>query len=287
MPHVSTHRTDNDIAITLRRPDSTGPAPVVVLCHGFCGIQDVLLPAFADAFVAAGYAAVTFDYRGFGASGGEQGRLVPAMQIEDIATVLAFVKARSELDAARIGVWGTSLGGGHVLAAAAADPAVKAVVSQLSFADGEQVVTRSMSAEEKQAFVSTLERMQEKKAATGREMFVAITKVLTDPQSKAFVEEARQRHPEMDIKIPFLTVREMLQYRPAEHAARVACPVLVVVAGEDGVNPPEQGRALHAAVGASVKELYVADGAGHYDMYDGAQFERSIARQLAWFGAHV
>ncbi|MBN3724225.1 UilS family quorum-quenching N-acyl-homoserine lactonase [Burkholderia sp. Ac-20379] len=284
---ITTHRTDNDIAITLRRPDIAGDAPVIVLCHGFCGIQDVLLPRFAEAFVAAGYAAVTFDYRGFGASGGEQGRLVPAMQIEDIATVLAFVRAQPGIDAARVGLWGTSLGGGHVLAAAAADPAVKAVVSQLSFADGEQVVTRSMSAEEKQAFVSTLERMQDKKAATGREMFVAITKVLTDPQSKAFVEEARQRHPEMDIKIPFLTVREMLNYRPAAHAAQVACPVLVVVAGEDGVNPPEQGTALYEAVGAANKALHVEAGAGHYDMYDGAHFDSSIARQLEWFGAHI
>lgn len=284
---ITTHRTANDIAITLRRPDAAGALPVIVLCHGFCGIQELLLPRFAEAFVAAGYAAVTFDYRGFGASGGEQGRLVPAMQIEDIATVLEFVKALPGIDAARIGLWGTSLGGGHVLAAAAADPAVKAVVSQLSFADGEQVVTRSMSEEEKQAFVSTLERMREKKAATGREMFVAITKVLTDEQSKAFVVEARARHPEMDIKIPFLTVHEMLNYKPAEAAARVACPVLVVVAGEDGVNPPEQGTALYEAVGASVKELFVEAGAGHYDMYDGQHFEHSIAKQLAWFGAHV
>ncbi len=129
--------------------------------------------------------------------------------------------------------------------------------------------------------------MREKKAATGREMFVAITKVLTDEQSKAFVVEARARHPEMDIKIPFLTVHEMLNYKPAEAAARVACPVLVVVAGEDGVNPPEQGTALHEAVGASVKELFVEAGAGHYDMYDGQHFEHSIAKQLAWFGAHV
>ncbi|MBI0329178.1 UilS family quorum-quenching N-acyl-homoserine lactonase [Burkholderia plantarii] len=284
---ITTHRTGNEIAITVRRPDTPGPVPVIVLCHGFCGIQEVLLPRFAEAFVAAGYAAVTFDYRGFGASGGEAGRLVPALQIEDIATVLAFVKAQAGLDAARIALWGTSLGGGHVLAAAAADPAVKAVVSQLSFADGEQVVTRHMSGEQRQELVAMLERMQEKKAGTGREMFVAITKVLTDEQSKAFVETMRQQYPAMDIKIPFLTVREMLNYKPAEAAARVACPVLVVVAGEDGVNPPEQGVALHDAVASATKALHVEAGAGHYDMYDGVHFDNSIVRQLAWFAEHV
>lgn len=280
-------RTGNEIAVTVRRPDTQAPVPVIILCHGFCGIQEVLLPRFAEAFVGAGYAAVTFDYRGFGASGGERGRLVPSMQIEDIHTVIAWVKALPGVDAARVGLWGTSLGGGHVLAAAASDPSIRAVVSQLGFADGEQVVTRSMADAEKQAFVSTIERMHDKKLNTGKEMFVSITKVLTDDQSKAFVEENRQRFPAMDVKIPFLTVREMLGYKPKEHAAAVACPVLVVVAGEDGVNPPDQGIALFEAVASATKKLHVEEGAGHYDMYDGPHFDSSIGRQIDWFREHV
>lgn len=284
---TTSYRTGNEIAVTVRRPDTDAAVPVVVLCHGFCGIQEVLLPRFAEAFVGAGYAAVTFDYRGFGASGGERGRLVPSMQIDDIHTVIASVKQQPGIDTARIALWGTSLGGGHVLAAAADDPSIKAVVSQLGFADGEQVVTRTMTDDEKQAFVSTIERMHDKRQNTGKEMFVSITKVLTDDQSKAFVEENRQRYPAMDIKIPFLTVREMLGYKPAANAARVACPVLVVVAGEDGVNPPQQGVALFDAVASATKALHVEEGAGHYDMYDGQHFDSSIARQIDWFRQHV
>ncbi|WGS48745.1 lysophospholipase [Paraburkholderia sp. D15] len=281
-------RTPNDIALTVHRPDVQDQnVPAIILCHGFCGIQEVLLPRFADAFVAAGYAAITFDYRGFGASGGEKGRLVPAMQIEDIHTVIDFVKGLPQIDTARIALWGTSLGGAHVLAAAASDPSIKAVVSQLSFADGQQVVTGHMSEEEQQAFAATLDRMHEKKVNTGKEMFVSITKVLADEQSKAFVEENRQRYPAMDIKIPFLTVREMLHYKPKQHAARVTCPTLVIVAGADGVNPPEQGIALFESVAATTKQLHVEDGAGHYDMYDGSHFDSSIARQLDWFHQHV
>jgi predicted acyl esterase len=191
--NTTSHRTANDIAVTVRWPQTEHPVPVIVLCHGFCGIQELLLPRFAEAFVLAGYAAVTFDYRGFGASGGERGRLVPSMQIEDIHTVVDFVRALPEIDAARVGLWGTSLGGGHVLGAASGDPSIKAVVSQLGFADGEQVVTRNMAEAEKQAFVGMLERMHEKKLSTGKEMFVAIPKVLTDEQSKAFRREPATR----------------------------------------------------------------------------------------------
>jgi uncharacterized protein len=284
---TTSYRTANDIAVTVRRPDTEASVPVIILCHGFCGIQELLLPGFAEAFVGAGYAAVTFDYRGFGASGGEPGRLVPAMQIEDIHTVTGFARALPGVDASRVGLWGTSLGGGHVLAAAASDPSIKAVVSQLGFADGERVVTRNMTEAEKLAFIATLERMHEKKQSTGREMMVPITKVLTDPQSKAFVEESRQRYPAMDIKIPFLTVREMLNYKPGTYAARVACPVLVVLAGEDGVNPPDHGRELFAALGAPIKKLHVEESAGHYDMYEGAHFASSIDVQIQWFDEHI
>ena len=92
--------------------------------------------------------------------------------------------------------------------------------------------------------------MAEKQQATGKEMFVAVTRVLSDDESKAFFEENKVRYPAMDIKIPFLTVRETLRYQPRDNAARVTCPVLVVVAGGDTVNPPEQGIALYEAVGS-------------------------------------
>lgn len=51
----------------------------------------------------------------------------------------------------------------------------------------------------------------------------------------------------MDIKIPFLTVRETLQYKPALNASQITCPSLVAIAGKDSVNSPEQGRELFDA----------------------------------------
>ena len=284
---TSTHRTYNDIAVTVYEPDTKTCVPAIILCNGFCCIQELVLPRFAEAFVRAGYAAATFDYRGFGASGGERGRLVPFMQVDDIATVIAFVRQLPGIDRRRLGLWGTSLGGCHVLAAAANDPSIKVVVSQLGFADGEQVVTRHMTKTEKQALMATLERMHEKKQNTGREMFVAITKVLTDKQSKAFFDENLARYPAMDIKIPFLTVREMVHYRPMEHAARVTCPVFVAVAGEDEVNPACQGIVLFEAVPAIARKLHIEEDAGHYGMCSRPHFDNCINKQIDWFRDHL
>ncbi|MBC0917028.1 alpha/beta fold hydrolase [Escherichia coli] len=255
--------------------------------NGESFIRNVLLPCFANAFTEAGFATITFDYRGFGESDGERGRLVPAMQTEDIISVINWAEKQECIDNQRIGLWGTSLGGGHVFSAAAQDQRVKCIVSQLAFADGDVLVTGEMNESERASFLSTLNKMAEKKKNTGKEMFVGVTRVLSDDESKVFFEKIKARHPEMDIKIPFLTVMETLQYKPAESAASVQCPVLVVIAGQDSVNPPEQGRALYDAVASGTKELYEEADACHYDIYEGAFFERVVAVQTQWFKQYL
>lgn len=163
----------------------------------------------------------------------------------------------------------------------------KMAFSQLAFADGDVLVTGEMNESERASFLSTLNKMAEKKKNTGKEMFVGVTRVLSDDESKVFFEKIKARHPEMDIKIPFLTVMETLQYKPAESAASVQCPVLVVIAGQDSVNPPEQGKALYDAVASGTKELYEEADACHYDIYEGAFFERVAAVQTQWFKKHL
>lgn len=284
---TSTHTLSDGIVLTLRSPANSHNTPVIILCHGFCGIRDILLPDFAEAFTRAGFATITFDYRGFGDSDGERGRLVPAMQIDDIIAVMNWAKAQPSLDAQRIGLWGTSFGGCHVFGAAAREPAIKCIVSQLAFSDGEEIVTGKMNDSDKEAFLLTLNKMAEKQKITGKEMFVSVNRVLSDDESKAFFEENRSQYPRMDIKIPFLTVRETLLYKPALNAAQVTCPTLVVIAGEDRVNPPEQGRALFEAVGAKEKRLYEQVDARHYDIYTGEHFKQVIDVQTSWFKTHL
>lgn len=277
------------IALTLWRPDGAGESrlPLIILCHGFCGVRSLLLPAYAKAFVRVGFAALTFDYRGFGDSKGERGRLLPAQQSEDILTVTEWARMQQGIDCGRIGLWGTSLGGGHVFVAASKDPDIKCVVSQLGFADGAEVVTGHLDQDGKKALAATLDDMHERKNHTGKETFVSIPRVMSDPESRAFFERHREQFPELNVKIPFLTVREIMHYRPAVNAGQVKCPALVVIAERDTVNPPEQGAALFDAVSSSVKMLYLVPGARHYDIYEGEQFERVSRIQIDWFRTHL
>lgn len=285
--NITEHKLSEGIALTFRVPEGNMKHPLIILCHGFCGTRNVLLPSFANTFTEAGFATVTFDYRGFGESEGERGRLVPAMQTEDIISVINWAEKQACIDNQRIGLWGTSLGGCHVFSAAAQDKRVKCIVSQLAFANGETLVTGGMNEDDKELFLTTLNKIVEKKKKTGKEMFVGVTRVLSDDESKAFFEKVKEQHPEMDIKIPFLTIMEMLQYKPTEDAARVQCPVLVVIAGQDTVNPPEQGRSLYDAVASKNKKLHEEVAARHYDIYEGGIFERVATIEMQWFKDNI
>src|SRR3954453_323182 len=94
-------------------------APVVVMAHGLSGTRRDRLGAFAERFAAAGFAALVFDHRGFGDSGGEPDLLHPARQLEDWRAAISFARSLPEVDESRIATFGSSMGGGNALAAAA------------------------------------------------------------------------------------------------------------------------------------------------------------------------
>jgi len=115
---------------------SRGDAPCVVMAHGFSATRDDGLPAYAEEFRDAGFAVIVFDYRHFGASTGEPRQLLDiGRQHDDYRAVVAWARRLHGIDPDRIVLWGSSFSGGHVLAVAAGDPRVAAVISQAPFTD--------------------------------------------------------------------------------------------------------------------------------------------------------
>ena len=136
--------------------------PTIIMCHGWGGVAEKLRPD-AVVFARAGYFVVAFDYRGWGAS---EGRVVPIKplvrgkpgepivaevkeireivdpldQTTDLANVIHWVHGEKQCDKKRIGLWGSSYSGGHVVYAAAKDQRVKATVSQVPGMDSRFVL---------------------------------------------------------------------------------------------------------------------------------------------------
>jgi pimeloyl-ACP methyl ester carboxylesterase len=94
------------------------------------GVKEINLPDYAERFAKAGFAAITFDYRYWGESSGEpRNHIAPMEQRRDISNALTTLAAQPEVDPNRIGGWGISIGGGHMLFLATWEPRFKAVVA--------------------------------------------------------------------------------------------------------------------------------------------------------------
>lgn len=118
-------------------PEGEGPHPAVALAGGWCYVRELVMPYYAEAFAAKGIGALVFDYRNLGVSDGEpRQHLDPWMQIRDYQNALSYLETRSDVDADRLGAWGISYSGGHVIVLAATDPRVKSIVSQIPVVDG-------------------------------------------------------------------------------------------------------------------------------------------------------
>ncbi|WP_150466152.1 UilS family quorum-quenching N-acyl-homoserine lactonase [Francisella sp. SYW-2] len=266
--------------------DQNNKYPAIILCHGFAGFKEVLLPAYAEAFAMAGYVVLNFDYRGFGESEGERGRLVPKLQIEDIHSAIDYVAGLDFVDSNKIGLWGTSYGGANAITAAAQNDLVKCLSVQLTFANGERVITGDMSDEEKEKFLGMIEKMLAKKEKTGKEMMVPLHKVLTDEQSKGFYERYSKEYDAFDIKIPFLTVNETMSHKPENYIGDLRIPVLIVASDTDSVNPVEESHILYEKANEP-KELMILEGISHYECYEGEPLQKILAKQIAWFDEYI
>src|SRR5438445_6485965 len=128
--------------VTLRgwlyTPDGAGgPAPGVVMAHGFSAVKEMYLDRFGEAFAEAGLAALVFDNRNFGASDGEPRQEIdPWDQVHDYRDAITYACTRSEVDRERIGIWGSSYSGGHELVVGPADRRVKCIVAPVPLVSG-------------------------------------------------------------------------------------------------------------------------------------------------------
>lgn len=138
------------------------------------------LDAYAREIASQGALAMTFDYRGWGKSGGflyygepmrwddrmrfsqtttkmlvRRLRLDPQAQLTDIRNAITYLQGEAGVDRARIGVLGQDLSGGHAIVAAGIDARVKAVVSLVPMLEGKDSQRQAFapSAEQQAAMV--------------------------------------------------------------------------------------------------------------------------------------
>src|SRR6516162_3772132 len=161
--------------------------PVIVLCHG---IRSLILGDYAKFFAAAGFVALTFDYRGYGGSEGTRRRLIPLEQIDDIRNAISYFETLPEVDPTRIGLWGTSFGGANAPYTAAVDMRVRAVVGQVGFGDGERFLLDTRRFGEREVLLRIVADDRRRRALEGTGDRLSPLDALNSAQTNAFLGDA-------------------------------------------------------------------------------------------------
>jgi len=273
-------------AAWLYRPEGEHRAealPCVVMAHGFSAVREQRLDAYAERFAQVGLAVLVFDYRHFGASEGEPRQLLEiARQLDDWRAALAYARGLEGIDAKHIALWGSSFSGGHVVAIAAEDPGVAAVVSQAPYTHGLSAIRAGGAVA---AARLALAGLRDQLAALAGRPPVTIPAAgppgtlaaMTAPEAEPGFRALDPPGSTWQNRVSARVALRLGLYRPYAKFSRLRCPVLVSVCERDCTTPP--GPAVRAAERSPNAEL-LRYPIGHFEIYLEPHFERTVSDQL-------
>jgi uncharacterized protein len=272
-------------------PERDGPHPAITMAHGFAGTNEHGLERFAQAFAAAGFVVLVHDHRNFGASGGDlRGDIDPWQQIADWRRAISYLEGHPEVDATRIGLWGTSYAGGHALVLGATDRRLRCVVAQVPTISGYEQGLRRVSPDAAPALEHAFnedERAALRRAAapaggcqrrsfrSGRLPLAGRDRFLPSADSRRPVEKRGDAALDTGARM----------YESGAWVSRVSpTPLLMVVAREDKVTVADLALAAYERA-LEPKRLSLIPG-GHFDPYLD-QFPLAEAVATGWFREHL
>jgi hypothetical protein len=254
--------------------DGTGdvPAPALVAASGYLGLKVLHPERFARALTPLGYAVLTFDYRGFGASEGERGRLAPQDQVEDIRAAVDRLTGCELVDPTRIGLLGWALGGGVTVAAAADDPRVRAVAAVNAIGDGARAIRAMHDDESWTRLLERIARDRTRRAAHGRSEITSpwdIVRLDLDGRTSPYVLDELYKASGYGSGVTLQSAELLLRFSPERVVSRLSArPLLIVHGDRNELHRPEEARSLFDRA-AEPKRLVYLGGAGHTEwMFD-------------------
>ncbi|GAB1539232.1 alpha/beta hydrolase [Scytonema sp. NUACC21] len=284
-------------SVTFYSPDrvaSGDRCPAIVMAHGIGLTKEMGLPHFAERFVQAGFAVSLFDYRYLGASEGEpRGQMIPAEQHEDYRNAITWTQLQSEVNSERIGVWGFSYSGGHVLHLAAFDRRVKAVVAQMPMVSGFLNTHRLTSPLELEELTKMLSLDRIKRYQTGEVNYFPLVapsgqpSFLATPDAYTWVELTKSASEgRWENRISYESIEHCLYYEPIPHLEAIfPTPLCLIVGEKDFLAPAELTAAIYARA-MEPKSLTILKG-GHFDGYQGEGFEIASTTAVKWFEKYL
>ena len=282
----------------LYQPDGAKDAvPAIVMAHGYSAVKEMFLDKYGEVFAAAGMAALVFDNRNFGASDGEPRQEIdPWQQVRDYRDAITYATSLPEIDENRIGVFGSSYSGGHVLVVGAIDKRVKCVVSQVPIISGIENARRLIRADIWDGLRGMFDADRTARyAGDAPAMISVVSSPDEQPQAPAalptadswkwFRETRDNRAPSWKNEVTLRSVEMFIEYEPGIYIPSISpTPLLMLVARDDVLTVSDLAFAAYETA-CEPKQLVVLDG-GHFDAYIDS-FDKSSSAARDWFSQYL
>jgi len=265
-------------------------APTIVMANGFTGVKEQILPDFATQFVEAGFATLVFDYRYFGDSdGGPRSQNFPLELVEDIRNAITWVSDQPEVDSQRIGIWGTSYGGGLVLYVGTYDRRIKAVVSQVPYAPNpEQRRARNPENYDNMSKILLRDRIQRYKTGVVNYMKVVALEgescVL--PGREAYEAYMSDKPPNWRNQVTLESLEKMREFDPVSMIHMMSPTALLFIPAEkDSFFPLDLVKAIYEKAGEpkAISGLPIK----HFEMYRGPWMSKAAGEAISWYRQYL
>lgn len=256
--------------------------PVVVMAHGLGGTKDSGLAEFAVPLAEAGCDVLAFDYRGFGSSGGTPRQTVSMQrQLDDYRAAMTAARLLPGVDPARLVLWGVSLAGGHVFAAAAGRDDVAAVVALTPLVDGLAAGRHALASHTKREMLrSSVEGFRSRLGRARMMPIVARPGELGALTLEGSLEDYLSvAGPTWRNEIDATVGLELGNHRPGKLAKQVTCPTLVQIADFDRSAPPHASAKAAFKARAHVRH-YPCD---HFDVWTGKAWHDQVVKHQVEF----
>jgi len=265
------------ISGTLYRPSSINDLKAgFVFCHGFGGIRQGTPVGLCSAMAEQGYTALSFDYRGFGDSEGPRDRLVPDEQVEDAVHALCYLT--QFIDENKIGVYGTSFGGGIAAMAAVKSQIPKAIFMSVPVTSGLTWLQSITRLHEFQSLTKNSMSAIKNKAKTGIiESVNRFEVMIPDPETK-------KRYTDK-FSLALESFYHVSNHNPLEFASKINYPTAIVGVRDDPLVPEIQARNFFEELKIS-KEYYLLNGNSHYLVYE-EMLPTVVGHVSKWFGQYL
>jgi pimeloyl-ACP methyl ester carboxylesterase len=278
----------------------TEQVPAIVMAHGYNCIKELYLDKYAEVFAKLGFAVLAFDNRNFGDSDGEpRQELDPWQQVRDYRHAITFMQIQTFVNPHKIGIWGTSYSGGHVLVVAAIDKRVKCVVSQVPTISGWESTLRRVQPE---GLDKLREEFNQDRINRFKGFPPKMIPMITDPNDKGAASHVstdawnffngknvpdadKWRFAKWRNEVTLRSVEMYSEYEPGSYIERIApIPLLMLVAENDVVAVTD--KALEAFNRArEIKKLNIFPG-GHFSAYTD-RFDNLSSLAAEWFNKYL